>query len=298
MEKKTKAQKIVKIILIICVIALILSVTIFNFYSCTTNSGTYVDMTDANVLQVSELKVDNGGVSEGTGVATTEGTESGTSSTETDNTEKEYIVNIPAGSPIAIIETSVGTLKARLYPEYAPKTVENFTRLANGGYYNNTYIYRVQPQVYCAVGSENPDGSTENKYDVKNERVPIELSPSLWAFKGSLMAIETYTDNNFFDVLLQRTKTYTGSQFIICGSVEFTDDFIAELKETTLPDVVKEGFINLGGVPNYSQKLAVFAQTYEGFDVLDKILNVAVTDGENLQPKEDIKILNVTISTY
>ena len=44
---------------------------------------------------------------------------------------------------LATIETNKGTLVAELYPEAAPKAVENFEKLANQGFYDGVKVHRV-----------------------------------------------------------------------------------------------------------------------------------------------------------
>lgn len=41
------------------------------------------------------------------------------------------------------LETSLGNIDLELYPSKAPKTVENFVKLANSSFYNNTKFHRV-----------------------------------------------------------------------------------------------------------------------------------------------------------
>ena len=43
----------------------------------------------------------------------------------------------------ATIETNKGTMKAELYDKDAPKTVANFEKLANSGFYDGTKFHRV-----------------------------------------------------------------------------------------------------------------------------------------------------------
>src|SRR5467141_3302172 len=43
----------------------------------------------------------------------------------------------------ATIETNKGTMKAELYEKEAPKTVANFEKLANSGFYDGTKFHRV-----------------------------------------------------------------------------------------------------------------------------------------------------------
>jgi peptidyl-prolyl cis-trans isomerase B (cyclophilin B) len=46
-------------------------------------------------------------------------------------------------SKLATFETSKGTFVAELYPAEAPKTVENFEKLANSGFYDGVKFHRV-----------------------------------------------------------------------------------------------------------------------------------------------------------
>lgn len=47
------------------------------------------------------------------------------------------------GEEIAVMETSMGTIKIRFFPEQAPLAVENFLTLAKEGFYNNVSFHRV-----------------------------------------------------------------------------------------------------------------------------------------------------------
>ena len=46
---------------------------------------------------------------------------------------------------VATFETNKGTMVAELYPAEAPKTVENFEKLANSGFYDGVKFHRVIP---------------------------------------------------------------------------------------------------------------------------------------------------------
>ncbi|HEX6050333.1 MAG TPA: peptidylprolyl isomerase [Gemmatimonadaceae bacterium] len=52
----------------------------------------------------------------------------------------------------ATIETNRGTIVAELYDTDAPKTVENFEKLANTGYYNGVKFHRVIPKFVVQGG--------------------------------------------------------------------------------------------------------------------------------------------------
>jgi peptidylprolyl isomerase len=53
------------------------------------------------------------------------------------------IVSLHAVHPIAILETTQGTLEIELRPDLAPKTVENFATHIKNGYYNGLIFHRI-----------------------------------------------------------------------------------------------------------------------------------------------------------
>ena len=209
---------------------------------------------------------------------------------------------IPQGSPTAIIETTKGEIRCVLYPEYAPQTVAQFERLAEEGYYDNTYVFEAKNDVYFAAGAKNilgdlPDAATEEQ-----ERIPRELHQNLWPFKGALCAMTTSVDTSFTKRLFKTEEKYTGSRFMLLGTVDFSDEeFLQEFQSASASSVLADAFLSWGGVPNFSQQVAVFGQTYAGFEALDAICAAplqAEHTGGYTPPQEDILILSVTISTY
>ena len=59
--------------------------------------------------------------------------------------------------PKAIFETSEGRFEIALFPEQAPKTVENFVTHAKAGYYDGLTFHRVIPNFMIQGG--DPDGT-------------------------------------------------------------------------------------------------------------------------------------------
>ena len=49
----------------------------------------------------------------------------------------------PANGPTAVIKTTMGEITVQLYPEQAPKAVENFLTHAKNGYYDGIIFHRV-----------------------------------------------------------------------------------------------------------------------------------------------------------
>lgn len=61
----------------------------------------------------------------------------------------------------ATIETDKGNIEVEFYPAEAPKTVENFTKLAKEGYYDGLAFHRVIPNFVIQGGCPNTrEGAT------------------------------------------------------------------------------------------------------------------------------------------
>ncbi len=84
---------------------------------------------------------------------------------------------------------------------------------------------------------------------------------------------------------------------MVCGSIDFNDEICQELRKDEEALRVTEKFIEYGGIPNASQMMTVFAQTFYGWDTVEKILS-AETEEEASRPLNDIVINKVSICTY
>lgn len=210
--------------------------------------------------------------------------------------------DIEKGAPIAVIDTTYGEIRAVLYPEYAPETVKNFIALAESGYYDNTVVFHQEQDVYFMTGTPNADGTVPEAAQT-NEHVPLETHQNLWSFKGAFCSLNTTVEGGFFDRLFKNTETFSGSRFMILGSVDFSDEeFVTQFREASGSEALANAYIQRGGVPNFAQQMTIFAQTYEGFDVIDTILSAQVQAETNVSgytpPAEECRILSVTIGEY
>jgi len=64
----------------------------------------------------------------------------------------------------ATIHTTMGDIHIRLFPEYAPKAVENFVGLSKKGYYNNVIFHRVIKGFMIQTGDPLGDGTGGDSY--------------------------------------------------------------------------------------------------------------------------------------
>ena len=73
-----------------------------------------------------------------------------------------------AADPQVDIKTNVGTIRLELYPEKAPKTVENFLQYVKDGHYSGTVFHRV------IDGFMIQGGGFDKSYNQKPTRDPIQ----------------------------------------------------------------------------------------------------------------------------
>lgn len=102
------------------------------------------------------------------------------------STERQF--NTPAdGDTIAIFDTSLGEVRAVLYPDAAPMAVYNFVGLARSGYYDNTTIWRSE-YGFAAQGGDATGTGTGGSTIWSNNPYPPEASADLKHYAGALCA--------------------------------------------------------------------------------------------------------------
>ena len=69
----------------------------------------------------------------------------------------------------AIIETNRGTMELELYPQYAPKTVNNFVFLSRQGYYDGVTFHRVISNFMIQGGDPQGTGRGGPGYQFEDE---------------------------------------------------------------------------------------------------------------------------------
>ncbi|HET7060919.1 MAG TPA: peptidylprolyl isomerase, partial [Nitrosospira sp.] len=79
-------------------------------------------------------------------------------------------LSIPASAanPQVELKTNFGNITIELYPEKAPKTVENFVGYIKDGYYNGTIFHRVIP------GFMIQGGGFDKSFKQKPTRPPVQ----------------------------------------------------------------------------------------------------------------------------
>jgi peptidyl-prolyl cis-trans isomerase B (cyclophilin B) len=68
-----------------------------------------------------------------------------------------------------VMNTSEGTIELELFDADAPKTVENFTKLAGEGFYDGLTFHRVMPDFMIQGGCPRGDGTGGPGYQFEDE---------------------------------------------------------------------------------------------------------------------------------
>ncbi|WP_404404529.1 peptidylprolyl isomerase [Jeotgalibacillus malaysiensis] len=208
------------------------------------------------------------------------------SATETESTEPEYAVvegypqtnPEPAeNEPVATMETSEGTITLKLFPDQAPKAVENFMTHAENGYYDGLTFHRVIQDFMIQGG--DPDGTGAGGESIYGEPFEDEFDESLINMKGALSMANSGPNTN-------------GSQFFIVQADTVAEDMIGQMEEAEFPQEIIDIYAERGGTPWLDNRHTVFGQVIEGMDVVDQI---AATETVNEAPEEDIVIESITI---
>ncbi len=105
----------------------------------------------------------------------------------------------------AIIKTNKGEMKVEFFEKDAPNTVENFTKLAKSGFYDNLTWHRVIPNFVIQGGCPNGDGTGGPGYTIDCE----------------LDGDNQYHDRGVLSMAHAGRNT-GGSQFFICHSRDNT----------------------------------------------------------------------------
>jgi peptidyl-prolyl cis-trans isomerase B (cyclophilin B) len=75
----------------------------------------------------------------------------------------------------ANMNTSLGTISLELFDEDAPKTVENFRKLATDGFYNGIIFHRVIPDFMIQGGCPKGTGTGGPGYEFEDEINPHKV---------------------------------------------------------------------------------------------------------------------------
>ena len=136
-----------------------------------------------------------------------------------------------AQNPVVTFETNAGVIKAELYPEVAPNTVNNFISLIQKGFYDGVIFHRIIEGFMIQGGDPEGVGTGGPGYHIKGEFSQNGFENNLLHSAGVLSMARSQMPNS------------AGSQF----------------------------FIMHKDAPHLDGSYAAFGKVTEGMDVVDAI---------------------------
>lgn len=151
----------------------------------------------------------------------------------------------------AVIETKYGNIELELFPDIAPKHVENFITLAKSGFYDGTIFHRVIPGFMIQGGDPNTKGSDTSTYGMggPEHNVPAEFN-------------EIKHERGILSMARSSDPNSAGSQFFV---------------------VVADSFF-------LDRKYTVFGKVTKGMEVADKIVNLPRNARDLPSDRVEIKV--------
>ncbi len=188
-----------------------------------------------------------------------------------------------AGEQVAVFHTNHGDIAVRLFPEYAPKAVENFVTHAQNGYYDGQIFHRVINQFMIQGG--DPTGTGCGGESIWGHPFDDEFTPELHNLRGALSMANAGPGTN-------------GSQFFIVQAQQVSPSLLGQMKELRnyFPEEAETAYRERGGTPHLDYRHTVFGQVYDGMDVVDAI--AAVATGAQDRPCEDVVIHTIEVKEY
>ncbi len=173
--------------------------------------------------------------------------------------------------------TNRGTIRIKLFPEIAPKTVENFVTHSKNGYYDGLIFHRVIPEFMIQGG--NPDGRGTGGESIWGESFEDEFSTEAFNLRGALSMANAGPNTN-------------GSQFFIVQKPDMPADMLGQMEQAGFPVEIIEAY-KQGGTPWLDGRHTVFGHVIEGMDVVDEIANLPT--GMQDKPVNDVVIEKINI---
>ena len=128
----------------------------------------------------------------------------------------------------ATLQTNHGAIELQLHPDEAPKTVENFVKLARDGFYDGVIFHRVIPDFMIQGGCPQGTGTGGPGYTFKDEINDHKVA------RGALAMANAGPNTNgsqFFIVTVQSAEWLDGKHTVFGEVTDGMDvvDTISEL---------------------------------------------------------------------
>jgi len=169
--------------------------------------------------------------------------------------EKKEPAAMSEPKEVAVIKTSEGEMVAEFWPDVAPKTVENFKKLAKSGFYDGTAFHRVIKGFMIQGGDPlTKDESKKARWGTGDPGYKIDAEFNKKSHERGVLSMARSQDPNS-----------AGSQFFIChGAPKFLDG-----------------------------QYTAFGKLIKGDDVLEKIATTKTLPGDKPEKRMNVESIKI-----
>jgi len=151
----------------------------------------------------------------------------------------------------AMIETNLGTIELKFFPDVAPNHVKNFVDLAKKGFYDGTTFHRVIPGFMIQGGDPNSKNPDKSRHGMGGPGYTVKAEFNDKPHKRGTLSMARAQDPDS-----------AGSQFFIC--------------------VADAAFLN--------KQYTVFGEVISGMNVADKIVSQPRDKRDNPNERVEMKV--------
>jgi peptidyl-prolyl cis-trans isomerase B (cyclophilin B) len=169
--------------------------------------------------------------------------------------EKKDAATMNEPKEVAVIKTSEGEMVAEFWPDVAPKTVENFKKLAKSGFYDGTAFHRVIKGFMIQGGDPlTKEESKQSRWGTGDPGYKIDAEFNKKSHERGVLSMARSQDPNS-----------AGSQFFIChGAPKFLDG-----------------------------QYTAFGKLIKGDDVLEKIATTKTLPGDRPEKRMNVESIKI-----
>jgi peptidyl-prolyl cis-trans isomerase B (cyclophilin B) len=169
--------------------------------------------------------------------------------------KKETAAMNESSKEVAVIKTSEGEMVAEFWPDVAPKTVENFKKLAKSGFYDGTAFHRIIKGFMIQGGDPlTKDESKQSRWGTGDPGYKIDAEFNKKTHERGVLSMARSQDPNS-----------AGSQFFIChGAPKFLDG-----------------------------QYTAFGKLIKGDDVLEKIATTKTLPGDRPEKRMNVESIKI-----
>jgi len=151
----------------------------------------------------------------------------------------------------ATIETKLGNIEIRFFPDIAPNHVNNFIELSKKGFYDGTIFHRVIPKFMIQGGDSNSKQPDRSKHGMGGPGYTVKAEFNEKPHKRGILSMARASQPDS-----------AGSQFFIC----------------------------VADAPFLDRQYTTFGEVVSGMEVADKIVNQPRDGNDNPLDRIEIKV--------